>query len=156
MNKVLGYIEAGTAEGAELILGGQRVHPGADDALKGGFYIEPTIFDRVDPKAKIAQEEIFGPVLSVLGFKDEAEGIRLANDSPFGLAGYAATTTLARMQRLSDQINVGSLAIIGDSALSGGGVNIGSDKHRQSGLGYSGGLDGLAAYSITTTVKLFT
>jgi acyl-CoA reductase-like NAD-dependent aldehyde dehydrogenase len=156
INKVLNYIAAGISEGAELILGGQRVFPVGDESLKGGFYIEPTIFDNVAPTAKIAQEEIFGPVLSVLTFKDESEAIRIANNSSFGLAAYAATTNLARAQRLGEQINAGVLITMGDTNLSGGGVNIGSDKHRQSGFGFSGGLEGLASYSISTTVHVLT
>ena len=156
MNKVLGYIESGLSEGAKLILGGKRVYPSNDPILKDGFYIEPTIFDNVDPKAKISQEEIFGPVLSIINFKDEEEAIRIANDTCFGLSGYAATTNLARAQRLGEQINSGSLIILGTTKLSGGGVSIGSGKHRQSGFGYSGGLEGLAAYTVSTTVHVLT
>src|SRR5690606_22229454 len=71
MERVLGYIEAGKAEGATLRMGGQRAH-----ADKGGFYIEPTVFDNVDNRMKIAQEEIFGPVLSTISVKDVDEAIR--------------------------------------------------------------------------------
>ena len=156
MNKVLAYIDSGQQQGAERILGGQRVHPPGDESLKEGFYIEPTIFDRVDPKARIAQEEIFGPVLSVISFKDEAEAISIANDSCFGLAGYAATTDLGRAQRLGEQINTGFLVVVGTSTPTGGGIELGADKHRQSGQGMSTGLDGLAAYTISTGVLLIT
>lgn len=156
MNKVLAYIDSGISEGANLIQGGKRVYPQGAEDLQKGFYIEPTIFDGVDPQSKIAQEEIFGPVLSILTFKDEQEAIRIANNSSFGLAAYAATSSLARSQRLAEQLSVGSLSIIGNNILRGGSVNISSDKHRESGMGFSGALEGLAAYSITTTVSIFT
>jgi acyl-CoA reductase-like NAD-dependent aldehyde dehydrogenase len=156
MEKVLGYIETGMKEGGELILGGKRVYPDGDSTLQNGFYIEPTIIDHVDPKAKIAQEEIFGPVLSVLTFKDEAEAIALANDSSYGLAAYAATTDLGRAQRLGEHLNAGQVIILGHTPSSGGSVGLSSDKHRQSGMGYSGGLEGLAAYSVTSTVNVLT
>jgi acyl-CoA reductase-like NAD-dependent aldehyde dehydrogenase len=156
MEKVLGYIDTGIKEGGELILGGKRVYPESDQALQNGFYIEPTIIDHVDPKARIAQEEIFGPVLSVLTFKDEAEAIALANDSSYGLAAYAATTNLGRAQRLGEHLNAGLVTILGHTPRSGGGVGLSSEKHRQSGMGYSGGLEGLAAYSVTSTVNILT
>lgn len=156
MNKVLAYIDSGKAEGAKLLVGGERVFPEGNSEVAGGFYIEPTIFDEVDPKAKIAQEEIFGPVLSVVTFKDEAEAIQIANDSCFGLASYAATTDLARAQRLGERINAGLLIITGSAQPSGGGVSFSSDKHGQSGQGFSGGLEGLAAYTVSTTVLVMT
>ena len=156
MEKVLGYIDSGKAEGAELVLGGERVYPDGDDSIKNAFYIEPTIFDQVSPGAKIAQEEIFGPVLSVITFSDEAEAIRLANDSCFGLASYAATTDLGRAQRLGERLNAGLLVVLGTSQPSGGGISTSSDKHRQSGQGYSGGLEGLAAYTVSTTAIVLT
>ncbi|WP_417466190.1 aldehyde dehydrogenase family protein [Kordiimonas sp.] len=155
MNKVLGYIESGLEEGAELLLGGKRVTPG-EDALAGGFYIEPTIFDGVKADARIAREEIFGPVLAVMTFKDEAEAIQLANASSFGLAAYAATTDLGRAQRLGEAINAGNLLVTGNPRPIGGWVNLPADKHRESGFGYSGGLEGLAAYTTSTTVRLLT
>ena len=156
MNKVLSYIDSGINEGAELVLGGKRVTPNGDTALEGGFYIEPTIFDQVKPDAKIAQEEIFGPVLAVLTFKDEAEAIQLANGTCFGLSSYAATTNLGRAQRLGEAINAGTLQVIGNPQSSGDWVNVPSDKHRESGFGYTGGLEGLVGYTNSTTVRLLT
>lgn len=156
MNKVLAYIDSGIKEDAKLLLGGRRVYPQDNAELRKGFYIEPTIFDRVKPTTKIAQEEIFGPVLSVLTFSDEEEAIRLANDSIFGLAAYAATTDLGRAQRLGEAINAGSLQVFGTMDSVGGFVNVPSDKQRQSGFGYFGGVEGLAAYTTSTTVRLLT
>ena len=156
MNKVLSYIDSGINEGAELLLGGRRVTPNGDASLENGFYIEPTIFDQVKPQTKIAQEEIFGPVLVVLTFKDEAEAIQLANGTCFGLSSYAATTDLGRAQRLGEAINAGTLQVIGNPQSRGDWVNVPSDKHRESGFGYTGGLEGLVGYTTSTTVRLLT
>ena len=156
MNKVLGYIDSGKAQGATLLCGGERVYPAGDSDLQNGFYIEPTIFDEVKPEHKMAQEEIFGPVLSVLTFNDEAEAIALANDSSFGLYGYAATQNLARAQRLGRRLKTGGLLIRGSNTMPAGGVGLPMDKHRQSGMGMSGGVEGLAAYTTMTTVSLLT
>lgn len=156
MNKVLGFIESGKKEGAKLILGGQRVHLDTGDASSDGYYVPPTIFDEVQPHYKIAQEEIFGPVLSILTFDDEAEAIALANNSCYGLMAYAATENLARAQRLAQQINSGCLVIVGSSTLSDGNVDIGASPLGQSGFGYESGLEGLASYTVSTTTHLLT
>lgn len=155
MNRVLSYINSGLEQGAKLIQGGQRVFPDGDEALKGGFYIEPTLFDQVDPESDIAQEEIFGPVLSVMGFSDEAEAIQIANNSRFGLAAYAVTSDLGRAQRLGEQIESGSLVVYSNMASNGGHVGgVGANKFKQSGYGFSGGVAGLTAYAQSTTVRL--
>lgn len=157
MNKVLGYIDSGKQQGAKLVLGGQRVNVNISDSTGQGYYVEPTIFDRVNAQQKIAQEEIFGPVLSVLTFKDEAEAISLANNSCYGLAAYAATENLGRAQRLSQGLNCGFLAIVGASKPTGGYVlEIAQNPHRQSGFGSEMGMSGLASYTATTATHLFT
>ena len=156
LNKVLGYIDSGQQQGAKLLCGGKRVYPvGGNElsaCLRNGYYLEPTILADVDPQSRLAQEEIFGPVLSVLTFRDEDEAIQLANNTRFGLSAYAATSNLARAQRLGEKINAGSLLILGSCDLSGGQVTLGADKHGESGFGFSGGLDGLAAFSQSTVV----
>ena len=152
MNKILGYIESGKAEGAKLILGGNQV-------LKesGGFYIEPTIFDQVDPNSKIAQEEIFGPVLSVIGFKDEAEALEIANNSCFGLAGYAATKDVGRVQRIGEELSAGFIVMFGSESPSwGSNVSLSIEAHKESGMGQEAGIPGLAAYTVSSTVMCFT
>ena len=151
MNKVLSYIDSGKQQGAELVLGGRRV-----EVIPGGYFVEPTIFDQVDPQQKIAQEEIFGPVLSVFTFKTEEEAIALANDSSFGLAAYAATCDLGRAQRLGQQLSAGRLTILGTSTPFAGGVDLAAEKHKQSGFGFSGGMEGLEAYTASTTVQVLT
>lgn len=156
MDKVLGFIESGKREGAELILGGHRVVVDTDGIELSGCYLEPTIFDNVDPQHQIAQREIFGPVLSVLTFRDEAEAIKLANNTCYGLAAYVATESLGRAQRLAQAINCGYLAVVGSSVPPEGGVEIGSEAHRQSGFGCESGLNGLASYTVSTAVHLMT
>ncbi len=81
--RVRNYIRKGIEEGAELLAGG----PDAPAGLDKGYYVKPTVFGRVDPKSTIAQEEIFGPVLSIITYRDEAEAVRIANDTPYGLGG---------------------------------------------------------------------
>ncbi|MDC0003468.1 aldehyde dehydrogenase family protein [Porticoccaceae bacterium] len=156
MNKVLAYIDSGKTQGAQLLCGGHRVYPKGQQDLQHGFYIEPTIFDNVSPDARIAQEEIFGPVLCVMSFNTEEEAIAMANNTTFGLAGYAATKNLARAQRLGQRLSTGTLVLRGSNKQPAGGVSIASEKQRQSGVGYSGGVEGLAAYTVTTTVHVLT
>lgn len=106
MDKVLYYIDEGQSEGANLLYGGNRVRQET-----GGYYIEPTIFDKVSNDMKIAQEEIFGPVLSVITFKDVDEAISIANDSIFGLASAVWTTNLATAHKTARAIKAGTVWI---------------------------------------------
>ena len=156
MYKVLNYIELGKQEGAQLLLGGHRIIINVGDGGNGGYFIEPTIFDNVKPDYRIAQEEIFGPVLSILTFKDEDEAIKVANDSCYGLIAYAATENFSRSQRLVRLINTGCLIVIGTSSFSEGNVGIGSSPHLQSGFGFESGLEGLASYTVVTAAHLLT
>jgi betaine-aldehyde dehydrogenase len=104
-DKVLQYIEVGRSEGRLLVGGGVPASP----ALSKGWYVEPTIFADVNNSARIAQEEIFGPVLVVIPFADEAEAVRLANDTPYGLAGAVWTRNVFRGIRVLKQIRAGIL-----------------------------------------------
>jgi len=150
MNKVLGYIEKGTADGAKLIFGGKQV-------LKesGGFFVEPTIFDGVKPGDRISQEEIFGPVLSVLSFSDEAEALEIANGTCFGLAAYVATQNLGRAQRMGQSLKAGMIQVFGTAAPTGGGVSVSVEGQKQSGFGRAAGVPGLAVYTNASTVFFF-
>ncbi|MFC4098605.1 aldehyde dehydrogenase family protein [Paenibacillus xanthanilyticus] len=104
LRKVLDYVEIGKAEGARLVCGGNRLTEGK---YAGGFFMEPTIFADTTPDMRIVREEIFGPVLVVQTFKDEAEAIRLANDSIYGLAGAVFTNNGAKAQRVARKLRAG-------------------------------------------------
>jgi len=104
LNKVLGYIEVGKKEGAKLVYGGYRL---TDKGLEKGFFVKPTIFMDVNNKMRIAQEEIFGPVLSVIKFKEESEVIRMANDTEYGLAGAVWTKDINRALRVARAVEAG-------------------------------------------------
>lgn len=104
LQRVLEYIDIGKHEGAELLYGGKRVTTGA---LSKGYFVEPTIFDRVRPEMRIAQEEIFGPVLAVIRVESFDEALAAANDSQFGLTSSIYTRDALRMFRYIDEIETG-------------------------------------------------
>ncbi|WZL73023.1 aldehyde dehydrogenase family protein [Clostridiaceae bacterium 35-E11] len=108
LQKVLAYVEIGKKEGATLIYGGQRVE---DETLKNGFYIQPTLFTNVTNDMKIAQEEIFGPVLVVIKFREEQEVIDMANHSPYGLVGAVWSKDINRAIRVAKSIDTGTMWI---------------------------------------------
>ena len=154
LNKVLAYIDSGKEEGAELIYGGQRVEVTTEETASQGYYLQPAIFDNVNPQQRIAQEEIFGPVLSIFTFKDEEEAIQLANNSSFGLAAYIATENLGRANRLAQSLDAGLIVIVGTASPSAGGIDLGVEPHKESGFGMEGGLAGLTAYTVSSSVHL--
>ena len=101
-DKVAGYVRQGRADGATLAAGGNRI--GSD-----GWFIEPTLFTHATPQMRIAQEEVFGPFLTSLTFRDEAEALRIANGTAYGLAGYLWTNDLSRAVRFSDALEAGMI-----------------------------------------------
>jgi len=107
-NTIMGYVEIGKKEGARLVTGGKRI---TDGGLDKGFFMEPTIFADVNNKMRIAQEEIFGPVVCVLKFKDEQEVIDMANDSEYGLGGAVWTKDINRAIRVARGIETGRMWI---------------------------------------------
>jgi gamma-glutamyl-gamma-aminobutyraldehyde dehydrogenase/4-guanidinobutyraldehyde dehydrogenase/NAD-dependent aldehyde dehydrogenase len=106
MKTVLGYIEDGKAAGARLLAGGQAAR-----MESGGLYIEPTLFDGVDSTMRIAREEIFGPVLSVLSFTDLDEAVRQANSTPYGLAAAVWTADMSKAIRTSRKLRAGTVHV---------------------------------------------
>ena len=104
--KVINYIDIARAEGAKCLLGGK---PATGPGIKGGQFIEPTIFTNVSNSMRIAQEEVFGPVLSVIGFEDEAEAIEIANNTLYGLAAGVWTGNIGRLFRVSKALEVGTV-----------------------------------------------
>jgi aldehyde dehydrogenase (NAD+) len=141
--RVEGYIAAGKGEGARLACGGGR-----PKGLDKGYFVEPTVFTDVHPYMKIAQEEIFGPVVSVLTYSDEDDAIRRANNSAYGLSGAVYTADPERGYALARRMRTGSVTINGMI------VDI---KHpfggfKQSGIGREGGIEGLDNYVETKTI----
>ena len=111
-NKIQGLIEKGIEEGAELVVGG----PGKPEGLNAGYYVRPTVFANVNNDMTIAREEIFGPVLSILPYKNEEEAIQIANDTDYGLYGYVSSGDVEHAKKVANRIRAGSVAINNASA----------------------------------------
>ena len=109
--RVTALIEAGIAEGAKLVAGGSARPAG----LERGYYVQPTVFSGVNNQMRIAREEIFGPVLCILPYASEEDAIRIANDTPYGLAGYVWSKDTAHAQRVGRRIRAGQISINGAS-----------------------------------------
>lgn len=139
METVLGYIQAGEAEGAKLLCGGRRVFEET-----GGTYVEPTLFDGVDNAMKIAREEIFGPVLSVIGFDSDEEAVRIANDTPYGLAAAVWTRELSRAHRVAKALRAGSVWV---NQYDGGDMTAPFGGFKQSGNGRDKSLHAFDKYT---------
>jgi len=135
-HRVRGYIEAGADEGARIVLGG------TDKPYDRGWYVQPTLFTDATNDMRIAREEIFGPVLTVLKYSDEHDAVRIANDSEYGLAGSVWTADVAHGLKIAAEIRAGTYGInmytLDTSAPFGG--------FKQSGIGREFGSEGLSEY----------
>ena len=143
-DRVLGYIDAGREEGAELVVGGGRP---ADRPR--GYFVEPTLFVDVDNSMTIAQEEIFGPVLAVIPYADDDDAVRIANDSGYGLSGGVFSASDERATAIARRVRTGSIGI-------NGGLWYGADSpyggYKASGIGRQNGLEGFEQYLETKAV----
>jgi len=139
LERVRSYIKKGIEEGAELVAGGAEAPEGAP---KGGYYVRPTVFGKVKNSMAIAQEEIFGPVLSIIPYKDEEEAVRIANDTVYGLAGAVWSKDESRAQRVARRIRAGQIDI------NGGAFNMNAPfgGFKQSGHGREAGVYGLEEF----------
>ena len=138
--KILDYIDIAKSEGARCILGGG---PATSPDLPGGQFVEPTIFVDVTPQMRIAREEVFGPVLSIIGFEDEVEAIRLANDTIYGLAAGVWTENIGRAVRMSKALKAGTVWVNTYRAVSYM-MPFGGMKH--SGIGRESGVDAIKEF----------
>jgi betaine-aldehyde dehydrogenase len=141
LEKVLAYVSRGKGEGAKLLTGGERLN---GDLLSKGFFMSPAIFDGCRDDMTIVREEVFGPLLSVLSFSDEAEVVRRANDTPFGLAAGLMTKNLSRAHRVAAALEAG-IVWVNSYNLTPVAMPFGGSK--QSGLGRENGLAALDFYS---------
>ena len=139
LERVRGYIRKGVAEGAELLAGGADA---PQDVPAGGYYVKPTVFGKVKPGSTIEQEEIFGPVLSIVTYKDEEDAVRIANDTPYGLAGAVWSKDEARAQKVARRIRAGQVDV------NGGAFNMNAPfgGFKQSGHGREAGVYGLEEF----------
>ena len=144
--KVEGLIESALAEGAEAVVGGDR--PGGD--LASGNFVNPTLFAGVTNDMRIAREEVFGPVLAVIPFRDEAHAIELANDTDYGLGASVHTADVKRALRVARAVRAGTFGVNGYTVM----PNVPFGGYKQSGLGREGGHEGIDAFLETKTIMV--
>jgi len=137
-NKIQGLLEKGVAEGARLVTGG----PGRPEGLDKGYYIRPTVFSGVNNDMTIAREEIFGPVLAMIPYETEEEAVRIANDTPYGLAGYVQSDDINHAREVASKIRAGNVHINGAA----GGFDVPFGGFKQSGNGREWGQHGFTDF----------
>ena len=147
--RVLGYIEAGRQDGARLVAGGGTP---SGETYDDGYFVEPTLFDDVDPQSRIAQEEIFGPVLSVIPVDDEESAIAVANGTVYGLAAYVWTRDVARAVRVAKAMEAGQVSVNAGGAWDAIGAPFGG--YKSSGFGRTQGADAVLEHTQVKTITI--
>ena len=137
-DKIQGLIGKGIDEGAKLVCGGL----GLPDGIERGYYVKPTVFSEVNNDMTVAREEIFGPVLVMIPYDTEEEAIRIANDTPYGLAGYVQSEDIERARKVASRIRAGNIHLNGAS----GGTDVPFGGFKQSGNGREWGAHGFTDY----------
>jgi betaine-aldehyde dehydrogenase len=145
-DRVKDYIEIGLAEGAKLVAGGAAPD---DPALANGAYLMPTVFDGVDNDMRIAREEIFGPVVSIIPFDDETDAIRLANATPYGLSGSVWSRDIGKALRTAKGIQTGNLSVNSNSSVH---IEAPFGGYKMSGIGRELGMSAIDLYTETKNV----
>jgi acyl-CoA reductase-like NAD-dependent aldehyde dehydrogenase len=138
---VLDYVRIGREEGANVVVGGGIP---TDPALAGGAYIEPTVLDRVTSRMRIAQEEVFGPVVVVIPFDTEEEAVRLANDTPYGLSGSIWTRDIAKAIRTARGVRSGAISVNCNSSVH---TEAPFGGYKMSGVGRENGMHAFEQYT---------
>jgi betaine-aldehyde dehydrogenase len=148
LEKVLRYIDLGHEEGSRLVAGGHRV---TDGGLAQGRFVRPTLFADVKPDSRLAQEEIFGPVLAAMPFHDYEEALRIANDVPYGLTASVFTRDLGLAHRFAEDVEAGYVWV-NDVARHTPGTAFGGVK--DSGIGREEDLEELESYTLAKNVHV--
>jgi aldehyde dehydrogenase (NAD+) len=147
LERVLKYVDIGGQEGAKLAFGGNRL----GGELAAGYFVEPTIFDAVGNDMVIAREEIFGPVISVIPFDDVNDALRLANDTPYGLAGGVWTQSISTALKMAEGIKAGTIWVNSYGAID---PSVGFGGYKMSGYGWKGGRDHVDGFLYQKAVYL--
>jgi aldehyde dehydrogenase (NAD+) len=147
IERILGMIERASADGARLVTGGARL----DGPLADGYFLEPTVFADVDPGSELAQQEVFGPVLSIIPFSSDDEAIEIANGTAYGLSAYVQTRNLARAHRMAEELEAGEVLVNGARNLA---VHRPFGGLGRSGFGKEGGRAGIEEFLRTKAVGI--